>query len=203
MMVRTDALREIARYRGDALVIAVYSSAFEWLEISPHPLNFLAVGAMGQAATNGLGFAVGLPDKQVIVFDGDGSLLMNLGTLVTIADVGPDNLTHFVAQNGCYEANGEHPIPGRERVSFAGFARSAGYRTVAEFRDIAHMTRDLGTFMASPGPRFATLFVEPGVKPELDYALVHGEPARKRFAAALAEDMTRAAASAAHLKDRS
>ena len=46
MMVRAQALAEIAKLRGDALVVAVYSSAFEWLEISPHPLNFLAVGAM-------------------------------------------------------------------------------------------------------------------------------------------------------------
>jgi sulfopyruvate decarboxylase subunit beta len=194
MMIRTEALKEIAKLRGDALVIAVYSSAFEWLELSPHPLNFLAVGAMGQAATNALGFAIGLPDKRVIVLDGDGSLLMNLGTLVTIADVGPENLTHFVAQNGCYEANGEHPIPGRDRVSFAGFARSAGYRTVTEFRDVAAMERELPSFMDAPGPRFATLFVEPGVKPELDYALVHGAAARKRFAAGLAEDMARAKA---------
>ena len=195
MMVRAQALAEIAKLRGDALVVAVYSSAFEWLEISPHPLNFLAVGAMGQAATNALGFAIGLPDKRIIVLDGDGSLLMNLGTLVTIANVAPENLTHFVGYNGCYEANGEHPIPGRDTISFAGFARSAGYKTVTEFRDVATMAQDLPAFMEAPGPRFATLFVQPSIKPELDYALVHGEAARKRFAAGLAEDRARLAAS--------
>ena len=183
MMVRAQALAEIAKLRGDALVVAVYSSAFEWLEISPHPLNFLAVGAMGQA------------DKRIIVLDGDGSLLMNLGTLVTIANVAPENLTHFVGYNGCYEANGEHPIPGRDTISFAGFARSAGYKTVTEFRDVATMAQDLPAFMEAPGPRFATLFVQPSIKPELDYALVHGEAARKRFAAGLAEDRARLAAS--------
>ena len=195
MMVRAQALAEIAKLRGDALVVAVYSSAFEWLEISPHPLNFLAVGAMGQAATNALGFAIGLPDKRIIVLDGDGSLLMNLGTLVTIANVAPENLTHFVGYNGCYEANGEHPIPGRDVVSFAGFARSAGYKTVTEFRDVATMAQELPAFMEAPGPRFASLFVQPSIKPELDYALVHGEAARKRFAAGLAEDRARLAAS--------
>ena len=76
MMVRTECLAEIAKVRGDALVVAVYSSAFEWVEISPHPLNFLAVGAMGQASSNALGFAIGLPDRKIIVLDGDGSLLM-------------------------------------------------------------------------------------------------------------------------------
>ena len=193
MMDRTQALRVIAEYREDALVVAVYSSAVEWLEISPHPLNFLAVGAMGQASSNALGFAIGMPDKRIIVIDGDGSLLMNLGTLVTIAGVAPDNLVHFVSQNDCYEANGEHPIPGRDVVSFAGLARSAGYRTVAEFDDVEQLRAGLPGFLASPGPRFATLRVRPGEKPQLDYSLVHGEAARKRFEAGLAEELSRQA----------
>jgi phosphonopyruvate decarboxylase len=195
MMMRTDALQEIARLRNDALVVAVYSSAFEWLGISPHALNFLAVGAMGQAAANGLGFAIGLPRKHIMVLDGDGSLLMNLGTLVTVAEAAPDNLTHFVSENGTYEANGDHPIPGAGRVSFAGFARAAGYKTVAEFDDIDALRAGLSAFLDSPGPRFATLRVTAGVKPQLDYALVHGEEARKRFAAGLIDDMARRDAS--------
>ena len=103
MMVRTECLTELARVRGDALVVAVYSAAFDWIEISPHPLNFFSVGAMGQASSHALGFAIGLPDRRVIVLDGDGSLLMNLSSLVTIAGAAPTNLMHFVCQNGCYE----------------------------------------------------------------------------------------------------
>jgi sulfopyruvate decarboxylase subunit beta len=192
MMNRTEALKEIAKHRKDAVVVAVYSSGFEWMEICPHPLNYFAVGAMGQAATNGLGFAIGLPHKQVMVIDGDGSLLMNLGTLVTIAGVGPNNLTHFVGENGCYEANGEHPLPGRDKVSFAGFARSAGYKTVMEFDDIETLRRELPNFLNAAGPRFATLRIKPGTeKPKLDYSLVHGDEARRSFKQGLAEDMAR------------
>ena len=66
---------------------------------------------------------------------------------------------------------------------------------MTEFRDVATMAQDLPAFMEAPGPRFATLFVQPSIKPELDYALVHGEAARKRFAAGLAEDRARLAAS--------
>ena len=66
------------------------------------------------------------PDRRVIVLDGDGSLLMNLGSLVTIAAAAPKNLVHFVCDNGSYEANGGHPIP-NPKVDFAGLARSAGY----------------------------------------------------------------------------
>jgi len=77
---------------------------------------------MGLASSHALGLALGRPDKRVIVLDGDGSLLMNLGSLVTIGAAAPPNLYHFVCENGTYEANGGHPIPGRDKVDFAGFA---------------------------------------------------------------------------------
>lgn len=189
MMLRTDCLAEIAKVRGDALVVAVYAAAFEWMEICPHPLNFFSVGAMGQASSNALGFAIGLPDRKIIVLDGDGSLLMNLGSLVTIAGVAPENLIHFVCQNGCYEANGEHPIPGQAIVSFAGLARAAGYRTVTEFSDIEGLKSGLPGLMSAPGPSFATLHVRAGAKPRLDYSLIHGPAARQRFQAGLAAAM--------------
>lgn len=184
-MLRTDCLKEIAKLRGDALVVAVYSSAFEWIGISPHPLNFLSVGAMGQASSSALGFAIGLPDRKIIVLDGDGSLLMNLGSLVTIAGVAPANLTHFVCQNGCYEANGEHPIPAQDKVSFSGFAHAAGYQVVTEFSDLDTLRADLPGFMRAQGPTFATLHVRAGEKPALDYSLVHGPKARETFQANL------------------
>lgn len=187
MMIRTECLAEIAKLRGDALVVAVYSTAFEWLGICPHPLNFLSVGAMGQASSSALGFAIGMPNRKIIVLDGDGSLLMNLGSLVTIAGVAPKNLIHFVSQNGCYEANGEHPIPGQNCVSFSGLAKAAGYRSTAEFSDVESLRSELPGLMEASGPTFVTLHVKPGEKPELDYSLVHGPEARKRFQAGLAK----------------
>jgi phosphonopyruvate decarboxylase len=189
MMLRTDCLKEIAKLRGDALVVAVYSSAFEWIGISPHPLNFLSVGAMGQASSSALGFAIGLPDRKIIVLDGDGSLLMNLGSLVTIAGVAPKNIVHFVAQNGCYEANGDHPIPGQNSVSFVGLARAAGYRTTAEISELEDLKKELPGLLAAPGPTFATLHVKAGDKPQLDYSLVHGPEARKKFRIGLEQVM--------------
>jgi len=189
MMERAACLKEIARLRGDALVVAVYSTAFDWMGISPHPLNCFSIGAMGQASSIALGFAISLPYKKIVVLDGDGSLLMNLGSLVTIADIAPENLIHFVSQNGCYEANGEHPIPGHDKISFAGIARAAGYRHVKEFSDIASLQRDLPYFITQHGPNFATLHVHAGEKPALDYELIHGEAARLTFQKALREDM--------------
>src|SRR5215212_7801441 len=137
MMKSEDCLKALARHvdAGD-IVLPVYSTAFDWLSIRPSPLNYLAHGAMGLASSHALGLALGRPDKRVIVLDGDGSLLMNLGTLVSIAEAAPKNLYHFVMENGTYEANGGHPIPGRGAVSFAGLARSAGHKSVYEFADL-------------------------------------------------------------------
>src|SRR6266404_508197 len=115
------------------IVVATYQAAFDWMVIRPSPLNYLSIGAMGLASSHALGLALGRPERRVIVLDGDGSLLMNLGSLVSIAEAAPRNLVHFVCENGTYEANGAHPIPGQGRISFTGFAGAAGYPHCYEF----------------------------------------------------------------------
>ena len=152
MMKHDECLRVLARHVTDAdIVLPVYSTAFEWIDIRPHPLNYLSHGAMGLASSHALGLALGRPDKRVIVLDGDGSLLMNLGSLMTIGAEAPPNLYHFLCQNGTYEANGGHPIPGRGRVDFVGFARSAGYRAVHEFSDLKIFEQQIGAVLSEPG----------------------------------------------------
>src|SRR5215472_3689243 len=136
MMKRDDCFRALARHLTDEIVIPTYSSAFDWLELAPRDLNYFSFGAMGIASSHGLGLALGQPGRRVIVLDGDGSLLMNLGTLVTIGAAAPKNLIHFVCRNGTYEANGNHPIP-QPAVDFNGLARAAGYRQLHEFSALA------------------------------------------------------------------
>ncbi len=187
MMKRDDCLKALARHVTDAdIVLPVYSTAFDWIDIRPHPLNYLSHGAMGLASSHGLGLALGRPDKRIIVLDGDGSLLMNLGTLITVAEVAPPNLYHFVCENGTYEANGGHPIPGRTAVDFAGFARSAGYRTVHQFSDLKVFEREIGAVLSEPGPVFVDLKIVAGGSQERDYSRIHGPQVRKAFRAALA-----------------
>ena len=79
MMKRDEMLKAFARQRKDEIVVAVYMAAQEITHISPNDLNYTFVGAMGQGSSHALGLALGRPDKKVVVFDGDGSLLMNLG----------------------------------------------------------------------------------------------------------------------------
>jgi len=185
MMKRDECLKVIAKHHRDEIVVPVYQAAFEWLAIKPEAANFISVGAMGQASSLALGLALGLPNRRVIVLDGDGSLLMNLGSLVTIANAAPANLLHFVCENGTYEANGGHPIPGKGKVNFAGLARAAGYQAAHEFSDLAALDAALPAILRAIGPVFVDLKVERGAVYPEDFAYMHGAAARENFKAAI------------------
>jgi phosphonopyruvate decarboxylase len=185
MMPRSQALKKIAELRGDAIVIPTYTTMCSWRTISPSPLNYVSLGVMGQASAHGLGFALGLPDHKIIVLDGDGSLLMSLASLVTVANAAPKNLVHFVVENGTYEANGSHPIPGKDKVSFAGMARAAGYPQVFEFDGLNRFAAELPHVLTVEGPVFATLKVEADDDPTQDYVFMHHPDRRRDFREAL------------------
>jgi len=185
-MKRDACLKALASQIDDGdIVLPVYSTAFDWLDIRPNPLNYMAHGAMGLASSHGLGLALGRPDKRVIVLDGDGSLLMNIGTLVTAATLAPKNFFHFVCENGTYEANGGHPIPGRGTVNFVGLAQAAGYRKTHEFSDLKIFEQQIGALLAEQGPVFVDLKVEPSGPQERDYSRIHGPAVRQAFKDAL------------------
>ena len=184
-MKRDACLKLIAKYHRDELVVPVYQATFEWLAIKPEATTFTAVGAMGQASSLALGFALGAPERRVMVFDGDGSLLMNLGTLVSIANAAPANLLHFLCENGTYEANGGHPIPAKDRVNFAGLAREAGYRETHEFSELHTLEAALPGILRAKGPVFIDLKVEAGASYPQDWAYMHGTASREKFRTAL------------------
>jgi phosphonopyruvate decarboxylase len=186
MMKRDACLKELAGHLApDTIVVAIFSSAFDWIAIRPSPLNYIFTGAMGLGSSHALGLALGMPDRRIVVLDGDGSLLMNLGSLVTVANVAPPNLIHFVCENGTYEANGGHPIPGRDRVDFPGLARSAGYASVYEFSELGDFGDRIDVALQAEGPVFASLKVEVGVPPKMDYDHMHSARIREEFRAAL------------------
>ncbi|MBM3609036.1 MAG: thiamine pyrophosphate-binding protein, partial [Alphaproteobacteria bacterium] len=82
MINRRKALELLASHITDEIVVSTYSTASDWIEIFDRPLNYFSSGAMGLASSHGLGLALARPERRVLVLDGDGSLLMNLGTLV-------------------------------------------------------------------------------------------------------------------------
>jgi sulfopyruvate decarboxylase subunit beta len=185
MMDRDLCFAALARRWDGEIVVAAYQGAFAWQRIHPHPLNCYSVGAMGLASSLGLGLALGRPDKRVIVLDGDGSLLMNLGSLVSIAAAGPRNLLHFLCENGVYESNGKHPIPGRDQVDFAGLARAAGYRRCHEFADLDKFAAEIGAVLREDGPVFVDLKIASGAAQSVDFEYIYSRQLRDTFREAL------------------
>src|SRR3546814_18418124 len=143
-MKREHAIETLARHRDGCISVATMQAAAPWKDAGQASQDHLdASGCMGSASSLGLGLALGRPDRKVIVLDGDGSLLMQLGSLVTIASLGARNLYHFVFCNGTYESSGKQPIPGLELTDFCALARAAGCSLPARSRDVETHKRPL------------------------------------------------------------
>jgi len=163
MMSRGEALGPLARRRADAVVVTTMGAVRPWGRLSDHPLDFASAdSAMGHAADFALGLALAQPSRRVICVNGDGSMLMTLGTLVTIVASGATNLALFVLANGTYELTGNQAIPGAGRVDFGGLARAAGFARAYSFEDAATYEAALPAVLEGPGPVLVTVAVAPG-----------------------------------------
>ena len=169
MMNRSKAFAILKRHVTNEIVVSSYSSAFDWLAQGERDLNYFSHGAMGLGSSHGLGLALARPERRVIVLDGDGSLLMNLGTLVTIAATAPKNLILLACQNETYEANGGHPIPQARVIDFPGIAHSAGIAKSSSISDLAEFERRVAGLLKEEGPVFVTLHVEQGAQVKRNY----------------------------------
>jgi phosphonopyruvate decarboxylase len=152
-----DVLRIIAAQRGNAVCIPTMTTSPAWRDIAPDDLSAGCVGFMGGASSLGLGLALARPERRVIVFDGDGSLLMQLGSLATIAGARPRNLIHLLFKNGVYHTSGSQEIPGGLTVDFVTMARGAGYRTALAIGDLDDFKRRFPGFLTAEGPIFVEL----------------------------------------------
>src|SRR5712671_3967484 len=122
-MTHGEALEVLAARRGQHLVLTTHGSVDPWVSLSDTPLDFSYVPvSMGQGPTLGLGLALAQSRHGVIVVTGDGSVLMNLGCLVTLANH-PADLFLIVIDNGVYEVTGGQPVPGSGHTDFAGLAQ--------------------------------------------------------------------------------
>jgi sulfopyruvate decarboxylase subunit beta len=185
MMQRDACLKVFKRHRKDEIVVAVYMAAQEMTHIMPSDLNYTFTGAMGQGSSHALGLALGRPDKRVVVFDGDGSLLMNLGSLVTIANAAPKNYLHCLCENGTYETNGSVPIPRAGKIRFADIAKAAGYPKTYEIDNLEDWDRELPKLLKEEGPIFVDLKVEPGEAYPEDFRRLYSIEYRDKFRRAL------------------
>ena len=126
-MRRLDALHAIYDRLQDRIVVTIMGAVAAELQSLGHRPNFFYLQhAMGLASSMGLGIALSKPDRQVIVFDGDGSILMNLGGLTTLARYRPCNLVHVIFDNESLLSVGGFPTATATGSDLAGIAAAAG-----------------------------------------------------------------------------
>jgi phosphonopyruvate decarboxylase len=121
--------------------------------IDDRPQNFYMIGSMGMASAIGLGLALARPASACVVFDGDGNLLMSLGTLAMVGSLGPRNFVHLVFDNEVYGSTGGQRSPSRE-VRLDRLARDAGYRTATAVTTADEIALAVRAARAAEGPHF-------------------------------------------------
>jgi sulfopyruvate decarboxylase subunit beta len=117
------------------------------------PENFYMIGSMGAAAAIGLGVALSQPTRKIVILDGDGNVLMSMGTLGTIGALSPRNLIHMVFDNEVYGSTGNQPTISQS-VRLDQMARSAGYRTVQRVRELDDLIYEAKAMLQQEGPSF-------------------------------------------------
>lgn len=161
---RREAVRELLRDRGDALVVTgLGSSSYDVFAAGDHDANMYLWGAMGGAALVGLGLALAQPRRPVVVITGDGEQLMGMGGLATISVKRPDNFTLVVLDNGQYGETGGQKSHTGLGVDLHRVAAAAGFASAIELRTIAQITgyrAELTTLRG--GPRYAAVRIAPG-----------------------------------------
>ena len=159
-MTHVEGLRVLAAHRGHRIVLTTMGSVSLWPTVSDGPLDFAYLpSAMGHGPDLGLGLALAQPERGVVVVNGDGCMLMNLGSLVTIASHSA-NLFLIVIDNGLYEVTGGQVYAGTGRVNFAGLAKAAGFTRAYSFDSVATWKACAAAALAGPGPVLVNLIVE-------------------------------------------
>jgi thiamine pyrophosphate-dependent acetolactate synthase large subunit-like protein len=179
-MTRIEATRAIVELANGAPIVASLGHpAYDLFAAGDRPQHFYTWGSMGLASSIGLGLALARPDLRVIVLDGDGSLLMNLGSLATIGLLRPNNLIVIVMDNEEYATTGGQPTPTAHGADLAGAARAMGIAGATTVRSEGELRGALNT----PGPIFIAAKVKestPTAKPPLDCVFI-----KQRFMSAI------------------
>ena len=154
------ALEVLAKARTDEIVVLSESTRQDWPPLSTRPeLDIAILGSMSKGSSFGLGVALARPDVKVWVLDTDGALLMNMGSLATIANMKPANLLHVVYDNGAYDTTGGQPTPGAGLVDFRAIALGAGYPAAYSFDDVEEFQEALPGILAGARPALVVLRV--------------------------------------------
>ena len=161
--------RLAARLPEDALVMATYIGAvsFEWAALTREHPRSAHLGQMGNVIGLATGLALALPHRRIVCLDGDGSVLMELGQLVTMGEQSPANLAVFVVDNGAYESigwskSGPRPTATAGRANLAAMAKAAGVPHTADVTTMEALEAEMKAAFAGPGCRFVNVRTKPG-----------------------------------------
>jgi len=160
-MMRADAVAAVAAAL-DARALVVACNGMIGRELytrSDAPTRFYMIGSMGLASSIGLGVALVQPSRTVVVFDGDGNVLMNVGGLASVAASRAENFHHIVFDNAAHGSTGNQRTIS-DRVPLEEVARAAGYRRTARVSDAQHLRAALGSWFDEPGPSMLLVVVD-------------------------------------------
>jgi thiamine pyrophosphate-dependent acetolactate synthase large subunit-like protein len=162
-MKRFECLQAIAPLVRDELFVTTAGGATaEWNAVRPGDGN-IQVKTLGLCSSIGLGLAIALPKRKVFVFDGDGALWMNLGSLATIGLHQPKNLIHICWDNKQYESSGGEPtVSTAGNIDFAGIARSAGIQSARSVFTVDELKQAVSHALGQQGPHFICAQIEAG-----------------------------------------
>ena len=162
-MKRFECLQAIASLVKDELFVTTAGGATaEWNAVRPSDGN-IQVKTLGLCPSIGLGLAIALRRRKVFVFDGDGALWMNLGSLATIGLHQPKNLIHICWDNKQYESSGGEPtVSSAGNIDFAGIARSAGIQSSRSVSTVDELKEAVSHALSHEGPHFICANIEAG-----------------------------------------
>ncbi len=152
MQSRAQAMAAILELLSDEPVIICNGfPSREAFKIADRPTHFYMIGSMGVAAAIGLGVALSKPAKRVVVFDGDGNVLMGMGTLATVGSLQPKNFIHVVFDNEVYGSTGNQPTISNI-VRLEQVAKAAGYANVERVREREDIVYEFKDLLKRDGP---------------------------------------------------
>jgi len=169
--------------KGNELVVSANGMISRELHATrDSPNNFYMLGSMGLASSIGLGLALSHPNKKIVILDGDGNILMNLGSLATIGNHSPKNLTHIILDNECHDSTGGQPtVSCTTKIDKA--AQAAGYKVAKKVQDKKTLKETITQLLNSAGPTLILVKTKRGdqVPPRVSH---NPETITRRFAAA-------------------
>ena len=162
------------------VVTSLGNASYLWATVRDAPENFYLEDAMGLALPLALGLAVAQPNREVVVVEGDGGLLMHMGGLVTVGAVAPNNLTILLIQNGVHAASGGQALTNAE-LDIADIARAMGLKHAENITSVKEFQSGLVPALTGAGPTLLALATEPDLDAVIPPAMLDPVVTKRRF----------------------